>query len=229
MAGVKTEMVSFKADGTDCPGYVARPDDDASHPGIVLIQEWWGLEDHVKDVAGRLAAEGYVVVAPDLYRGTVVTDVDGARSAVQSMDREQATKDLLGAITYLKAASTGRIGVVGFCMGGAFTLSIATKTKDIAAVVPYYGRNPDPITDLGNISAPVLAFYGETDQGVPPSMAAELEAELKKVGGSAETHVYPGAGHAFFNDSHPQGYNAAAATDAWGRTLAFFSKHLQGA
>ena len=228
MADVKTEMISFQADGNMATGYLARPDDDARHPGVVVIQEWWGLDDHIKDVTSRLASEGYVALAPDLYHGNVMTNPEEAREAAMGTDRAQALKELLASVSHLRSIGTGNVGVIGFCMGGAYSLRVAMASGDIQAAVPWYGRNPDPVSELSTVTAPVLAFYGAEDQGIPPSMAAELEAELKKAGTPVETHVYQGAGHAFLNDTKPS-YNEEASKDAWSRTLAFFAKQLSAA
>lgn len=225
MSDVKTEMVQYQVDGVEAHGYLARPDDSDQHPGVLVIQEWWGLEDHIKDITRRLASEGYVALAPDLYHGEVKTTPEAAREAAMGLDRSQAMRELSASISHLRAIGSAKVGVIGFCMGGAYSLRIAASSNEIQAVVPWYGRNPDPINELSKITSPVLAFYGSEDQGVPPSMAQELESELRKVGTSVETHVYPGAGHAFLNDTRPS-YNAEASKDAWDRTLTFFAKEL---
>ena len=229
MADLKTETVSFAANGSDCGGYLARLSDGVQRPGVVVIQEWWGVNDHIMDVARRFAGQGYVALAPDLYHGKVTVEPDEAGTLMMELNKEQAVVDVLGAVAHLKGITTGRIGVVGYCMGGMLTLMTAVKSRGIAAAAPYYGRNPDPIGQLASVTAPILAFYGENDQGVPASAAHALQAEMERHGKWVETHVYPGADHAFFNDTRPQAYSAAASTDAWSRTLAFFAEHLQPA
>ena len=229
MADLKTEMVRFVANGGDCDGYLTRSADGVERPGLVVIQEWWGLNDHIKDVARRFAGQGYVALAPDLYRGTVTVEPDEAMGLMMNLNKQQALKDVLGAVAYLKGETTGRIGVVGYCMGGMLTLMTAVSSRDIAAAAPYYGANPDPIDQLASVTAPIMGFFGEHDQGVPPAAAHALQAELERHGKWVETHVYPNADHAFFNDTRPQAYNAAAADDAWSRTLAFFAEHLEPA
>ena len=226
MASVRTESVSFAANGTTCSGFLARPDDGQQRPGLVVLQEWWGLNDHMKDVTQRFADQGYVAVAPDLFHGALATSMEEAGKLMASLDKEQAVNDIRGAMAHLRDVTTGRIGVVGFCMGGMLTILTATRSADVTAAVSFYGRNPDPITDLGNVTAPLLAFYGEEDQGVKVEQAHALKAEMERRGKWVETHVYPGAGHAFFNDARPEAYNAAAATDSWSRTLAFFAERL---
>ena len=226
MAGVRTVNVSFAADGTTCSGFLARPDDGQQRPGLVVIQEWWGINDHMKDVTQRFAAQGYVAVAPDLFRGALAASMDEAGRLMAGLDKEQAVKDILGAMAHLRGVTNGRIGLVGFCMGGMLTILAATRSADVTAAASFYGRNPDPIGQLANVTAPLLAFYGEEDQGVNVEQAHALKAEMEKHGKWVETHIYKGAGHAFFNDARPEAYNAAAAADSWSRTLAFFVERL---
>jgi carboxymethylenebutenolidase len=220
-------------DGTSVGGYLTRPKGDGSHPAIVVIHENRGLTDHIRDVARRLAKAGYVALAPDLLSrqgGTrSFANDEAAIAGIGKLDEESLTKDLTGAINYLKGEKfvrANKIGVVGFCWGGGNTLLIATRNKDLAAAVVYYGRNPKNLEDVKNINAAVLGNYGEKDAGIT-SQVPKLEEAMKQYGKSFEYKVYPGAPHAFNNDTNSERYNAEAAKEAWSQTLEFFKKHLQ--
>jgi carboxymethylenebutenolidase len=220
-------------DGTSVSGYLTRPKGDGTYPAIVVIHENRGLNDHIRDVARRLAKAGYVALAPDLLSrqgGTrSFANDEAAIAAIGKLDEDGLTKDLTGAINYLKNEKfvrANKIGVVGFCWGGGNTLLIATRNKDLAAAVVYYGRNPKNLEDVKNINAAVLGNYGEKDTGIT-SQVPKLEEAMKQYGKSFEYKIYPGAPHAFNNDTNPERYNAEAAKEAWARTLDFFKKHLQ--
>ena len=234
LALASSEVQFASTDGARVSGYLTRPKDDASHPAIVVIHENRGLNDHIRDVARRLAKAGYVALAPDLLSrqgGTAsFPSSDAAIEGIRKLDEETITKDLNGAIDYLKKQEfvrANKIGVVGFCWGGGNALLIATRNKDLAAAVVYYGRNPKNLEDVRNINAAVLGHYGEKDERIT-SQVPELDEAMKKYGKSFEHKVYAGAPHAFNNDANPQRYNAEAAKEAWSRTLEFFKKHLQG-
>ena len=220
-------------DGTSVSGYLTRPKGDGTYPAIVVIHENRGLNDHIRDVARRLAKAGYVALGPDLLSrqgGTrSFANDEAAIAAIGKLDEDSLTKDLTGAINYLKNEKfvrANKIGVVGFCWGGGNTLLIATRNKDLAAAVVYYGRNPKNLEDVKNINAAVLGNYGEKDTGIT-SQVPKLEEAMKQYGKSFEYKIYPGAPHAFNNDTNPERYNAEAAKEAWARTLDFFKKHLQ--
>ena len=223
------ENVEFQSNGGNTPGYLAIP--KSGHgPGVVVIQEWWGLVPHIKDVCDRFADQGFVALAPDLYHGKVAKSPDEAGKMMMALRIEEAEKDLKGAIDFLAAqeATTGdKVGVIGFCMGGALALYAATKNSKVGACVVFYGGHPKVKPDLPNLQSPVLGIYGELDGSVTPLLVHELEDQLKKLGKSFEVHIYPGAGHAFFNDARPEVYNAEAAGDAWRRTIEFLKKNLQ--
>ena len=228
MPQIKTESVQFDANGGRAPGYLARPDDNVSHPGVVVIQEWWGLEPHIKDVAARFAREGFVALAPDLYRGVVVSEPDEARKLAMGLDREQAARDIQGALSYLKGLASvvpKRMGVVGFCMGGSLALFTACRSPDVGAAAVFYGGMMPADEDLARLSAPVLGLYGEEDAGIPLASVEKLRETLQRAGKTHKIHVYPGAGHAFFNDTRPS-HRPEAARDAWERTLAWFQRYL---
>jgi len=225
MAG---QMVEFQSNGARARGYLATPE-SGKGPGVVVIQEWWGLVPHIREVADRFAAAGFVALAPDLYHGDVARSPDEAGKLMMALNIPQTERDLRGAIQYLlshEATEGTRVGTVGFCMGGALSLYAASKNEQVGACVVFYGIHPKVEPDLDNLRAPVLGIFAERDQSVPPAAARELEAKLKERGKQAEVHIYPGTDHAFFNDTRPEVYDAAAAADAWRRTVEFFREHL---
>ena len=222
------ENVSFQSNGAQTNGYLATP--KTGHgPGVVVIQEWWGLVDHIKDVCDRFAAEGFVALAPDFYHGQIAKSPDDAGRMMMALRIDEAEKDLKGAINYLlgyPATTASKVGTVGFCMGGALSLYAATKNENVGACVVFYGGHPNVKPDLANLKSPVLGIYGERDRSVSPAVVHELERKLKELGKSFEYHIYPSADHAFFNDTRPAVYNAAAAADAWTRTVEFLRNNL---
>jgi carboxymethylenebutenolidase len=222
------QMVEFSSNGGTASGYLAIPE-KGKGPGVIVIQEWWGLVDHIKKVCDRFATEGYVALAPDLYHGKTTRSPDEAGKLMMAMQIDEAEKDLRGAIQFLinHEASTGdKVGTIGFCMGGALSLYAATKNPQVGACVVFYGGHPNVKLDLPNLQAPMLGIYAERDGFVTPDSVRELERQLKGLGKSVEIHIYPNADHAFFNDERPEVYNAAAAEDAWRRTIEFFGKNL---
>ena len=223
------EMVQFSSNGAHATGYLAIPE-NGKGPGVVVIQEWWGLVDHIKDICDRFAAAGYVALAPDLYDGKTAKSPDEAGKLMMALRIDEAERELRCAIQFLldhEAAVGDKVGIVGFCMGGALALYVATKNPQVGACVVFYGGHPKVKPDLPSLQAPVLGIYAERDRSVTPESVHELERELKELGKSVEVHIYPGADHAFFNDQRPEVYNANAAADAWRRTLEFFAKHLR--
>lgn len=222
-------MIEFESNGGTAQGYLATPEGGGG-PGVVVIQEWWGLVPHIKDVADRFAREGFVALAPDIYRGRSTTSPDEAGKLMMALDIEQAEKDLRGAVEYLlrhEAVEGRSVGTVGFCMGGVLSLYAASKNERVGACVVFYGIHPKVKPDLERLRAPVLGIYAERDESVPPEAVRELESKLEALGKRAEMHIYPGTDHAFFNDTRPEVYDAEAAADAWRRTLEFFHQHLR--
>ena len=222
------KMVNFSSNGGTGSGYLAIPD-KGTGPGVLVIQEWWGLVDHIKDVCDRFANEGYVALAPDLYHGKTTRSPDEAGKLMMAMQIDEAEKDLRGAIKLLinhEASTADKVGTVGFCMGGALSLYAATKNPQVGACVVFYGGHPNVKPDLANLQAPMLGIYAERDGSVTPESVRELERQLKALGKSVEVNIYPGVDHAFFNDQRADVYNAKAAADAWRRTIEFFAKHL---
>jgi len=221
-------MVEFSANGGTSNAYLAIPQ-QGSGPGVIVIQEWWGLVDHIKDVCKRFAGEGFVALAPDLYHGKSAKSPDEAGKLMMSMRIDEAEKEISGAIEYLlnHEATTGdKAGVVGFCMGGALALYTATKNAKVGACVVFYGGHPKVKPDLPKLESPVLSLSGDRDKSVTPQVVHKLEQQLKSLGKQVDVVIYPGADHAFFNDTRPTVYVPEAAADAWQRTIDFFRKHL---
>ena len=222
------EMIEFPVSGGSISGYEAVPQQGGG-PGVVVIQEWWGLVDHIKDVCDRFAAAGFVALAPDLYHGKTTKSPDEAGKLMMALRIDEAEKELEGAVDYLlkhDGVTSKMIGVVGFCMGGALSLYTATKNPNIGASVVFYGGHPNVKPDLPNLHAPVLGLYAEKDGFVTPQVVRELESKFKALGKSIDVQIYPGTDHAFFNDARPEVYNEKAAADAWQRTVDFLHKHL---
>jgi len=224
MAGT---MVQFPTNGSTTSGYLATPA-SGKGPGLLVIQEWWGLVGHVKNVCDRFAAEGFTALAPDMYHGQTASEPDGAGKLFMALNIAQAEKDLRGAATYLLArSSTKKVGAVGFCMGGQLALYAATLNPSVGACVNFYGIHPNVKPDYSKLSGPVLGLFAEKDQFVNPATAKALDAAIKGAGKQSEIHIYPNVDHAFFNDERADAYNKAAADDAWRRTIAFFRQHLK--
>ena len=224
MAG---KMVEFPTNGHKTQGYLATPA-AGKGPGILVIQEWWGLVPHIKSVCDRFAAEGFSALAPDMYHGKTASEPDEAGKLFMALNIAQAEKDLAGAAKYLASrSSTSKLGVVGFCMGGQLALFAGCTQPSIGAVVDFYGVHPNVTPDYARLSGPVLGLFAEKDGFVTPETARGVEAAIKKAGKPIEIHIYPGVDHAFFNDENPGAYNKAAAEDAWRRTLAHFRTNLK--
>jgi carboxymethylenebutenolidase len=221
MAGT---MVHFPANGTTTSGYLAIPP-AGQGPGVLVIQEWWGLVPHIKNVCDRFAAEGFTALAPDMYHGQTATEPDGAGKLFMALNIAQAEKDLRGAAQCLATrSSTATLGVVGFCMGGQLALFAATLNPAIGACVNFYGIHPNVTPDYTKLSGPVLGLFAERDQFVTPETARQVDAAIRNAGKQSEIHIYPGVDHAFFNDERPDVYDRTAAEDAWRRTLRFFQR-----
>ena len=224
------EMIQFRANGRDCPGYLARAERQGA-PGVVVIQEYWGLEGEksdVKEVAERFAAAGYTALAPDLYHGESTSEPDEAGKLMMAMKIDEAARDMRGAIGHLRDLTGKPVGIVGFCMGGALALFAACENPDdIAACVDFYGGHPAIKYDLAALKAPVLGLFGDQDDFATPDAAQELDRQLTALGKEHSFTMYPGAGHAFFNKNRPDAYDPRAAEDAWNKVLAFFGQHLK--
>lgn len=220
------ELVTFKSNGGTASGYLAKPA-SGSGKGVIVIQEWWGLNDNIKGIADRFANAGFVALAPDMYHGKVTAEPDEAGKSMMAMNIAEAEKDLRGAVSYLKDLTGSPVGTVGFCMGGALSLFAAcTNSSDVGACVDFYGGHPGVKYNFDTLTAPVLGIWAEHDDFVNPNVPG-YETALQARHLSYEFKTYPGTQHAFFNDEHPEPqYNAAAAKDAWEKTLTFFRAHL---
>jgi carboxymethylenebutenolidase len=198
-------------------------------PGVVVIQEWWGLVDHVRDVCDRLAREGFVALAPDLYGGSSTSDPSEAERLMMDLDIPRAARDLDGAVAALlghDAVTGARVGCIGFCMGGQLALYAATRNRRVGAVVDCYGVHPNVTLDLSSLEAAVLGVFAENDDFVPPEVARKLEAELRSAGVRAHFNIYVGVEHAFLNDSRPDVYDAPTAREAWTDVVGFLRAEL---
>ena len=228
-----TEMVQCSSDTFTIKAFLARPAGALQQaPAVLIIHEWWGLNDHIKDIAQRFAREGYVALAPDLYSrlGYKVTkDPNEAANLMNALSSQVALRDLNAAVTYLRAQSfidPLRLGVVGFCMGGTFALMMATHNSDIKAAVPFYGKVP-PIETLDYLLCPILYHYGAKDGWVTKQEVDRLREGLEKFGKTGQISIYPEAGHAFFNDTRSDAYAQRDAKEAWAGTLKFFATYLR--
>lgn len=227
---LQTTMIEFTGNGDQVPGYLARPEGEGPFPGVVVIQEWWGLNAHIKDVTRRVAEQGFVALSPDLYRGAVADEPDDARRLAMDLDRPRAIKDIQGAVDYLVAQPfvvPKAAGVMGFCMGGGLAAMMAFQGQHVGATVIFYG-GIGVITDetINQVSAPLLGIFGEADQGIPVATVQEVEQRLKAHNKVCDINIYPEAPHAFFNDERAS-YRPEAADDAWKKTIDWFSRYLK--
>jgi carboxymethylenebutenolidase len=224
--------VTFKRpDGKDCSGYLVEPKAGAAAPGVVVLQEWWGLNDQIKGVAKRYAELGYRALVPDLYHGKVGLDAKEAEHLMSGLNfGEAAGLDVRGAVQHLKRTSK-KVGVTGYCMGGALTLLAAANVPELDAAAAWYGFPPLEFIDATKIKAPLLGHFAAHDAFFPIATVAELERKLDAARVRYEFHRYD-AQHAFANESPPDPkvatrYDAKAADTAWQRTVAFFARHLR--
>jgi carboxymethylenebutenolidase len=228
---VRTETIAFRSGDETVSAYLAVPDSGGPHPALVVIHEWWGLNDWVKEQAQKFAQQGYMALAVDLYRGKVAYDPNLAYELSRSLPQDQAMRDLRAAFDYLASRPDVRhdkIGSVGWCMGGGFSLLLAVHEPKLAACVVNYGSMPTDKDEIQRIQAPVLGNFGAEDRGIPPSAVEAFEGAMKAAQKSIDVKIYDGAGHAFENPNNKLGYREAAANDAWARTLAFLSRTLKG-
>jgi carboxymethylenebutenolidase len=228
-AGEDTKIrVGADSGGTEISAYLALPASGRG-PGVVVVQEWWGLVDHIRDVCDRLAREGFVALAPDLYRGEQTGDPDEASRLMMDLEIPRAVDDLAGAVGWLlrhDAVDGSGVGCIGFCMGGQLALAAACGNERIAAVVDCYGIHPNVTPDYSTLRAPVFGIFAENDDFIPPERARALESELQAAGVRARVNVHVGVQHAFMNDSRPDVYDAPSADEAWNELLAFLRAEL---
>jgi carboxymethylenebutenolidase len=220
-------MIRFPTGGRGAEGYLARPVVGSETPrGVVVVQEWWGLVAHIKQVAERLAAAGFYALAPDLYHGTVTRSPDEAGKLLMALDIASAENDLRGAVGHLRGLTGRRVGVMGFCMGGALALFAACANGgDVSACVVFYGGHPRVQYDFDGLRAPILGHWAEHDDWANADVP-RIESALKARGIPYEFHTYPGTQHAFFNDERREVHDPAAAEKSWERTLAFLDRWL---
>lgn len=222
------EMIQVKRpDGKTCPAYLAKPAKGDKAPAVVVIQEWWGLNDQIKKVADRYAQAGYRALVPDLYRGKKTTKADEASHLMTGLNFPDAGKqDVRGCVQHLKAAG-GKVGVLGFCMGGALTIIAGVHVPEADAGVCYYGIPPKEAADPAQLRVPMQFHFANKDDWCTPGAVNTLEAALKAAGKKYELYRYD-AQHAFMNETRPEVYDAAAAKQGWDRGLAFLKTHLGG-
>ena len=214
----------------DASGYLAAPATPGKKPGLIVIQEWWGLDPWIREQTDRFASQGYVALAPDLYRGKLAKTPEEAHELMRGMPEDRAMADLKAAFEHLASrpdVDPEHIGVIGWCMGGGYALAFETAEPRIAATAINYGRLVTDFDTIAKISSPLLGNFGGADRGIPPEDVKAFGASLTKAGKLGDIKVYEGAGHAFMNPNNKEGYNAEAAADAWRRIDGFFDRNLR--
>lgn len=230
MAVIRTSRVDLPVNGNGAFALVSQPDDSAKHPGLVLIQEWWGIEPHITDLAQKLATEGFIVAVPDLYHGQIATEPDDAQRMMMLLRQnvDNAVKEIVGALDTIKGmqdVEPKKLGLIGFCMGGFLTYTVAERYPDLAAVVSFYGAGYKPTPEsAAGVTAPVLAIYGSQDASTPSGDIEHVEKTYKDAGKDITVKVYE-AGHAFINPMHGMG-NEQAAAEAWPLAVQFLKEKL---
>ena len=224
-----SEFIKYPGENVEMRAFLARPKTGLKFPAVIVIHENKGLVPHIQDVTRRMEREGFLALAPDALSplGGTPADVSNVGAMFQQLNGEQTTKNFVAAVKYLKThpLSTGKVGCIGFCWGGAMTNQVAVNSPDLNAAVPYYGRQP-VAEDVAKIKAPIMAHYAGNDPGIDAGIPAFEEA-LKKYNKEYQIFIYEGASHAFNNDSNPERYNEQAAKLAWGRTIGFFKEKLK--
>jgi len=226
----KTETVSYKSGNETVSGYLALPEGGGKHPAIIVIHEWWGLNDWVKEQAQKYAAQGYVALAVDLYRGQVGTTPDEAHILMRGLPDDRGLRDLEAAFSYLASrpdVEANKIGSIGWCMGGGWSIKLAEDQPKLAAFVVNYGSLPTDPAIIAKIRAPMLGNFGADDKGIPPESVHAFETAIKADGKDPDIKIYDGAGHAYQNPNIKDGYRAEATADSEKRITAFFAKYLR--
>jgi carboxymethylenebutenolidase len=221
------QIITFNGGDKDYQGYLAEAVNPG--PGVIVIQEWWGLVDHITDVCDRFAAEGFTALAPDLYFGEATTEPTRAGELMMALNISETAEVLGSAVQALlnsPKVQSPKVGIVGFCMGGQLALYAACHDERIGACVDYYGIHPNVQPALRTLQCPVLCFFAENDNHTSPEAVDALDQELTLLEKEHEVITYPGTQHAFFNDDRPEVYNEAAAKDSWQKMLAFFREKL---
>ncbi|TAK53401.1 MAG: dienelactone hydrolase family protein, partial [Bacteroidetes bacterium] len=210
-------------------GYLCLPDHKGVYPAVILIHEWWGMNDWVKENAKTFAMRGYAALAIDLYRGKVAKTPDEAHEIMRGLPEDRTLRDLKAAFQYLKLrpeTNDNKIGVIGWCMGGGYSLMSAVNITELSACVICYGRLVTDSTSINAINAPLLGIFGEADRGIDPNDVRQFEKDARAMGKNVEMILYPNARHAFMNPNNDAGYSAASASDAWKRVFEFFDSTL---
>jgi len=226
----KSKDVSYKSGDETVKGILYTPEGKGPFPAIIVIHEWWGLNDWVKEEASKLSDQGYVTLAIDLYRGKVATTPDEAHEIMRGVPEDRAQRDLHAAYAFLEAqpdVKKNRIGAIGWCMGGGYSLDVALQEPDLAADVINYGHlATDPAT-LKKINAPILGLFGAQDRGITPDDVKKFEAQLQQLGKKIDMTIYPDAGHGFENPNNKDGYREKDTADAWDKTVKFLAANLK--
>lgn len=226
----KDKEVTYKSGDETVKGILFTPSGKGPFPALVAVHEYWGLNDWVKEQASKLADQGYVTLAVDLYRGNVATTPEQAHELMRGVPEDRATRDLLAASAYLrslKQVDPARVGSIGWCMGGGYALDLAIHDPKLAATVINYGHLATENTTLQQINAPILGIFGAQDKGIPPDAVHKFEQQMKALNKSVEVVIFPDAGHAFENPNNKTGYRAEDAAKAWTDTLNFLSQKLK--
>jgi carboxymethylenebutenolidase len=216
-----TQRVTFPSSAGEASGVLVTPDGAGKPPGVVVIQEWWGVNDQIQSVAERYAAAGFAAIVPDLYHGKVAKDADEAGKMMQALDFGKAVQEIAGAVAFLQQRGSAKVAVTGYCLGGALSFATAVNVRGLAAVVPFYGLPGD--LDWTQVDAPVQAHFATQDEWATVAGAEKIKSAVKV---PMELHVYD-AQHAFCNERRPEVYNAEAAKQAWDRALAFVRSHTK--
>jgi carboxymethylenebutenolidase len=222
------ELITFDVNDGSANGYLATPDENGNGRAVVVVHEWWGLNEHTRDIANRYANEGFVAFAPDLYDGIVTKDAQEASKLMHGLDQEHGIAILDAAVDQLariEGVDPERIGVTGFCMGGSFALLLACRNRKIKAAAPFYGDIPSD-EEIARLTAPVLVVGASKDNWITVDKMEGLRESLERHGKEGEVKIYEGADHAFFNDTRPEVHDPEAAADAWRRVIAFFEEKL---
>ncbi len=224
------QWVSYNSGEEPVRSFIAVPEGEGPFPAVIVIHEWWGLNDWIKQNANMLAREGYVTLAIDLYRGGVTDDSEAAHELMRGLPEDRAIRDLRAGFAYLSARSDvkkDRIGALGWCMGGGYSLQAAVQLPDLAACVVNYGRLVTDENLIAQINAPILGVFGGLDRGIPVKDVKKFEKQAKALGKEIRLEIYSKSGHAFINENNAKGYNAEDAVHAWKKTLAFLADNLK--
>ncbi len=231
MAVLRRSQLDLQVKGIKGSAFVIQPDDDAKHPGVVLIQEWWGLEPHILNVAQKLAAEGFIVAVPDLYHGKIATEPNEAMPLMMGLrnNLDQVVDEIVTTLETVKEmpnVQPKKLGLIGFCIGGFLTYTVAARYPNLAAAVSFYGGSYDPTPEeVAKVNAPVLAIYGRQDQSIPLAQVEKIERLYQEAGKDFTVKLYD-AGHAFVNPTHGMG-NEKAAAEAWPLAVSFLKEKVR--